>query len=259
MPELDPVGLRQDPARHVDHADADRLRRIVGVAAGADRGLVGIKLEGIEGRRLVGIGRKLGGESGDDAEIGLDGDELAAALPLDYRVVDDLAGGEARGGHLDAVLFLAGGALPVLGEGGGAHRLERGETCTLDRAHHAGAVAHVERGVDGGPDEAHADHAGNTGAGKPFQPAACSIGARFAEIDRRQLALGPWHLAEKDGWESGRGGRHEGLAELTTRKATAAPKQSAFPPSIGRRPHAVFACFFDFASGRTTPKRLLSL
>ena len=160
------------------------------------------------------------------------------ALPLDHRVVDDLAGGEARGGHVNAVFFLAGGALPVLGEGGGAHRLERGEACPLDRAHHAGAVFHVERGVDRDPDETHADHAGKTGARKPFQPAACPIGAGFAKIDRRQLALGPWHLAEKDGWESGRAGRHEGLAKLTTRKATAASKQSAFPPSIGRRPHA---------------------
>ena len=127
---------------------------------------------------------------------------------------------------------------PSLASVARAHRLQRGEARPLDRAHHARAVAHVERGVDRDPDEANADHAGKTGAGQPFQPAACSIGARFAEIDRRQLALGPWHLAKKDGWESGSCGRHQGLAELTTRKATAAPKQSAFPPSIGRRPHA---------------------
>ena len=36
-PELDAVGLRQDPARHVDHVDADRLRRVVGLAARTDR------------------------------------------------------------------------------------------------------------------------------------------------------------------------------------------------------------------------------
>ncbi len=28
LPELDAVGLRQDPARHVDHVDADGLRRV---------------------------------------------------------------------------------------------------------------------------------------------------------------------------------------------------------------------------------------
>ena len=207
-PELDAVGLRQDPARHVDHVDADGLRRVVGRAARADRRLVGIELEGIEGRKFGGIGGKFGGKSGDDAQIGLDGDELAAALPLDHRVVDHLAADEARRGHLNAVFLLAIGALPVLGERGAAHRLQRREARPLERAHHARAVAHVQRRVDRDPDEADADHAGETGAREPFQPAACPIGARFAEIDRRQLALRPWHLAEKDGWESGSGDRH---------------------------------------------------
>ena len=236
--------------------DAHRLRRIVGLAAGADRGGIGIKLEGIERRRLVGgLGRELGGEPGDDAEIGLDGDEFAAALPLDDRVMDDLAGGEARSGHLDAVFFLAVGALAVFDEGRGTHRLQRGEARALDRAHHAGAVAHVERGVDRDPDQANADHAGETGAGQPFQPATGAIGTGFAEIDRRQRALGLGHLGEKNRWESGSCGRHEGLAELSTRKATAAVKQSAFPPSFGLPPARLIACFRKFTSGRTTPKR----
>ena len=49
LPEFDTVGLRQDPARHVDDVDADGLRRIVRGAARADRRLVRIELEGIEG------------------------------------------------------------------------------------------------------------------------------------------------------------------------------------------------------------------
>src|SRR4029079_2647557 len=175
----------------------------------------------------------------DDAQIGLDGDELAAALPPDHRVVDDLAADEARRGHLNAVFLLAIGALPVLGKRRAAHRLQCREARALERTHHARPVAHVQGGVEGDPDEANADHAGKTGPREPFQPAACSIVAGFAEIDRRQLALRPWHLAEKDGWESGSGDRHQSLAKLTTRKATAAFKQSAFPPSIGSRPHAI--------------------
>ena len=66
-PQLDAVRLRQDPARHVDDLEAHRLRRVVGLPAGADRSRVGIKLEGIERRRLVGVRRQLGGEPGDNA------------------------------------------------------------------------------------------------------------------------------------------------------------------------------------------------
>src|SRR4029453_3144880 len=99
-------------------------------------------------------------------------------------------------------------------------------------------VRHVERGVDGDPDEANADDAGKTRACEPLDPEARSIGARFAEIDRRQLWLGRRHFAEKEGWESGSRDRHERLAELSTRKTTAASKQSAFPPSIGGRRYA---------------------
>ena len=154
--------------------------------------------------------------------------------------MDDVAGGEPGARRLDAIFLLAIGTLPVIGKGRSAHRLERGEACAPDRAHHARPVGHVHRGVDRDPDEAHADHAGKARARKPFQPAACPIGT-FAEIDRRQLALGPRQFAKEDGWESAARDGHEGLTKLTTRKA--AVKQSAFPPSIGFRPHAPLSAF----------------
>ena len=105
-PELDVVRLGHEPARHVHNVDAHRLGRVGSIAATANRRRIGIELEGIEGRKFARIGRQLGGEARDDAQIRLDGDELAAALPLDHRIVDDVAGGEARGGHLDAVNVL---------------------------------------------------------------------------------------------------------------------------------------------------------
>ena len=151
-----------------------------------------------------------------------------------------LAADEACRGHLNAVfLFWPLALCPFLASvapriGCSAARLAR-----LSELIMPDPSPMFSEGVMADPDEADADHAGETGAREPFQPAACSIVAGFAEIDRRQLALRPWHLAEKDGWESGSGDRHQGLAKLTTRKATAAVKQSAFPPSIGSRPYAI--------------------
>ena len=66
------------------------------VAVGADRGGIGIELEGIEGGSLVGVvGRGFSGKSGYDAKVRLDGDVFAAALVLDHRLVDHVARGEA--------------------------------------------------------------------------------------------------------------------------------------------------------------------
>src|SRR4029078_8310934 len=118
-----------------------------------------------------------------------------------------------------------------------------GEARPPDRAHHARRVRHVHRRVDRDPDKAHADHACNTRAREPFQPAACPIGTGFAEIDRWQLALWPWKFAKKDGWESATRDRHEALAKLTTRKAAAAVKQSV-PPVYRLPPARAFSALF---------------
>ncbi len=83
------------------------MRRVVGLAASADRSGVGIELEGIEGGKFGGVFGNVGRQAGDDAGVRLDGDEFAAALAFNHRVVDDIAGGEARGRHLDAILFLS--------------------------------------------------------------------------------------------------------------------------------------------------------
>ena len=62
----------------------------------------------------------------------------------------------------------------------------------------------------------------------------------FAEIDRRELALGLGQFAKENGGESAAGDRHEGLAMLSSREAVAALKQSVFPPSTGRRPARLY-------------------
>ncbi len=77
--ELDPVILGEHALVEVGDADAHRLRRIGcgAVAVGADRRLVGVELEGIEGGKGVGVVRRGSGKSGYDAKVRLDGDVFA--------------------------------------------------------------------------------------------------------------------------------------------------------------------------------------
>ena len=190
--ELDPIILGERAVRKIGDVDADRLRRVCVARVAriaADRRSVGVELEGIEGGKGIGVVRLRGGKSGYDAKVGLDGDVFAGALMLDHRLMDHVAGGEAGGAELDAVALLHRRRLSVAGECCGPHRLHGGEARLLDRAHHALAVRHVHRGVDGKADEADADHAGETSGGEPFQPMARFLLASFAEIDRQQVAL----------------------------------------------------------------------
>ena len=146
-------------------------------------------------------------------------------------------------GQLDAIFLLDRGALPVVGEGGGAHRTERRDARALDRAHHALAVRHIHRGVDGDADQADADDAGKARARQPFEPVARAIRIGLAEIDLRQLALQLRCVGEINSGKPAALARDKGLTRLTRRSSPAAQKQSAIPPSDGRRPHAPMACF----------------
>ena len=183
--KLDIVGRRQETAGHVDHIHLQGKGWVDGIGAAADGRRVGIELEGIEGGEAGGVFGLVGGKARDNAKIGLDGDEFAVALVLYDRVVNDLAAGEARGGHLDAVLFLAAGALRILGETGAADGLERCEGGPLDGIHHPRAVLHVHGGVNGDADQTDADHACKAGAGHPFEAVARALVAQFTEVYRR--------------------------------------------------------------------------
>ena len=97
---------------------------------------------------------------------------------------------------------------------------------------------HVHRGVDGDADETDSDHAGEAGAGEPFQPAARAI-AGFAEIDERQLALRSLAIPPRKMDGSPRARAHEGLTQLSSRETIAALKQSAFPPLPVAALHAI--------------------
>ena len=216
--QLDPVLLRHHAAGQVGEHDGNRLRRVLGRGLRiADRRCIGIELEGIEGWKLFGVFRLFGGKPGDDAHIRLDGDVFAGALMLDHRVVDHVAAGKSGGGELDAVLFLHRRHLPVAGEGGAPHRLQRRYARPLDGAHHALAVGHVHGGVDGDADETDADDAGKTGGSKPLDAAALPILPGFAEIDRREFALRLRCLGKIDGGKAASPRRDEGLTRLTAR------------------------------------------
>ena len=219
--ELDAIVLGERAAGKIGDGEIDGLRRIGGGGAvAADRRRVGIELEGIEGGKVGDVVWLGGGKPRYDANIRLDGDVFAGALVLDDGLVDDVAIGEAARRELDAIAFVGGGALAVAGDGGGAHRPHGGEARALDRAHHALAVGHVHRGIDGNADQTDADDAGDAGAGEPFQPAARALMA-FAEIDGRKLAL---RFRRRGGGAEINAGEpatldwNEGLARFTARK-----------------------------------------
>ena len=209
--ELDIVGLGQEPSRYVDNVDEDRLGGGVRSLAIANGRRVGIELEGIEGGKFVIALGEGGRQPGDDTKIRLDGNELTAALALCHCVVNDVAVSKARGRHLNTIAFLAGGCLPIVGKTGATRGAQGGEARSFDGVHHAGAVGNVHGGIDGDTDEANAHHAGETGARHPFQTAAGTIMAVFAQINRRQFAFDFGCFAKKYRGESTRPGRHKCL------------------------------------------------
>ena len=125
------VLLRKDPAKELDDAGDDvgiAGRGLCVLAAGRDRGVVGVELEGIERRNGARFLGGHGGEAGDETDIRLGIDVFAAAALLAQGLVDDVTRRHGAGQDLQPVRARHGPLEPLLLA---QHGLERGSGCGL--------------------------------------------------------------------------------------------------------------------------------
>ena len=155
--KLDAVGLQHESAQHVDEAHADRLWRLGQDFFAADRRRVGIEPEGIEGGKIGGV---FGGSVARPATMRRYGlMVMNSRVPCRSTTVSWITWRVAkpaewsRCGRPSRPTALC----PVVRERRAADRLRAARLAALHRAHHAGAVRHVRRGIDGDADEADAE------------------------------------------------------------------------------------------------------